>query len=234
MADRFFIPVPLSAGSFTLTGPEAHHLLHVCRVRAGAKVVLFNGDGHEYPAAVIRTSRTEAELDIFVPRRVDRELSFSLTVACPLPKGDRCQFLLEKLTELGVTNFVPLETERTVVHPGEGKVEKLRRYVIEAAKQCGRNRLMEISSPELWPHFVRRPDLPAVRWLADPSGMPFTPAALPALQAGMVCAIGPEGGWSEKELTLGKEAGWACLSLGSRILRMETAALALAAVLAMR
>jgi 16S rRNA (uracil1498-N3)-methyltransferase len=229
MAERFYVNEPLSPGTFTLSGPEAHHLLHVCRVKAGAKVVLFNGDGHEYPAAVIRTSRTEAELDVFVPRLVNRELSFSLIIACPLPKGDRCQFLLEKLTELGVTSFVPLETERTVVHPGEGKVEKLRRYVIEAAKQCGRNRLMEILPPEKWSSFVSRNDLPPLRWLADPSGKSFS---LSSFQAGVAIAIGPEGGWSEKELTMGDEAGWTRIALGARILRMETAALAVAAVVA--
>lgn len=242
MAERFFVPEPLAPGPFKLTGPEAHHLTHVCRVRAGAKVVLFNGDGHEYPAAVIRTSRTEAELDIFAPRLVDRELPFPLLVACPLPKGDRCQFLLEKLTELGATAFIPLETERTVVHPGEGKVEKLRRYVIEAVKQCGRNKLMEIMPPEKWPHVAQRKDLPAARWLADPTGAAFHSHHQPGAPAkagpggsqprGITIAIGPEGGWTEKELTLGDGTGWQRVSLGPRILRMETAAMAVAILFA--
>ena len=259
MAERFFVADQLAPGPYTLTGPEAHHLTHVCRVRAGAKVVLFNGDGHEYPAAVIRTSRTEAELDVFAHRLVDRELPFPLIVACPLPKGDRCQFLLEKLTELGATAFVPLETERTVVHPGEGKVEKLRRYVIESAKQCGRNRLMEIKTPEKWSSFAQNADVSTMRCLADPTGKPLSFSPRPGTPGrgvggegpvfdgcepltpnpsprstgarGVIVAIGPEGGWSEKELTSGDEAGWLKVCLGPRILRMETAAIAVVAAL---
>lgn len=226
MADRFYVNASLSAGPCILTGPEAHHLSHVSRVRVGDKVVLFNGDGQEYPAAVIRTSRSEVELDVFSPRCHNRELPFPLIVACPLPKGDRCQFLLEKLTELGVTSFVPLETERTVVHPGEGKVDKLRRYVIEASKQCGRNCLMEIQLPEAWPNFARRTDLPALRWLADPTGKPIS---MTGIDQGATLAIGPEGGWADKERTICDEAGWTRIALGPRIMRMETAALALSA-----
>ena len=75
------------------------------------------------------------------------ELSDRLEVAAPLPKGDRAQFLVEKLTELGVTSFVPLKTARSVVEPREAKREKLQRYVIEASKQCGRNVLMRIEPP---------------------------------------------------------------------------------------
>src|ERR1700686_2802766 len=88
--------------------------------------------------------------------RIDTDLPFKLEVAAPLPKGDRAQFLIEKLTELGVTSFVPLQTKRSVIDPRESRIEKLQRSVIEASKQCRRNVLLRIESPVSWEHYVDR------------------------------------------------------------------------------
>src|SRR5215467_11499455 len=130
MAERFYVNCPLAVGPVVVHGPEAHHLATVCRVRPGDQVCLFNGDGHEYPAEVVAAGRRDVTLRVLAVDSPHRELPFPLTVAAPLPKGDRAQFLLEKLTELGVTAFVPLRTQRSVVHPGEAKRDKLERYVI--------------------------------------------------------------------------------------------------------
>ena len=109
---------------------------------------LFNGDGREYPAHVVEAQRRHVILEIEDVRTPQRELPFALNVAAPVPKGDRAQFLVEKLTELGVHTFVPLHTERTVFTLSDAKREKLLRYVIEASKQCGRNVLMNIDERE--------------------------------------------------------------------------------------
>ena len=123
MSERYYINCPLFPGRVELEGPEAHHLAGVSRVRVGDQVCLFNGDGHEYPARVIEAGRRHVLLDVLRVESPNRELGFHLEVAAPLPKGDRAQFLLEKLTELGVTHFVPLQTQRSVVHPRESKLE---------------------------------------------------------------------------------------------------------------
>src|SRR5439155_13728547 len=133
-----------------LQGPEAHHLGTVCRVRPGALVSLFNGDGRQYPARVLSVARKHVELEILDAETTATELSFKLAIAAPLPKGDRAQFLIEKLTELGATSFVPLQTKRSVIDPREFKIEKLQRSVIEASKQCGRNVLLRIESSVSW------------------------------------------------------------------------------------
>jgi 16S rRNA (uracil1498-N3)-methyltransferase len=222
MADRFFHPDPLVLGPVTLTGQEAHHLAHVLRVRPGALLRLFNGDGAEYPAHVVSVGKSRVEVHVESRLEVSREASRSVTVACPLPKGDRGLFLMEKLTELGVTCYIPLRTERSVVHPGEGKTDKLNRQVVEASKQCGRNVLMRIEAISSWSDLVHRHELPTSRWLADPSGeAPGT-----NLPADHVIALGPEGGWTEHEVQLGTEQGWQVVSLGKSVLRIETAALA--------
>ncbi|MCI0457306.1 MAG: 16S rRNA (uracil(1498)-N(3))-methyltransferase [Gemmataceae bacterium] len=226
MSERYYVDTLLGPGLVELDGPEAHHLTSVCRARPGDVVCLFNGDGREYLARVASAERRRVTLDITEVTTPQRELPLRLEVAAPLPKGDRAQFLVEKLTELGVTSFVPLSTRRSVVHPREAKLEKLQRYVIEASKQCGRNVLMEVKSLESWESYARRAELPALRVLAHPGG-----TAQEALTPGsaLTVAVGPEGGFTDEEVEMARSAGWRLMDLGPRILRVETAALVLAA-----
>jgi 16S rRNA (uracil1498-N3)-methyltransferase len=226
MSERFYVSSPLRPGVVALHGAEAHHLAAVCRLRAGDQVCLFNGDGHEYPASVTAVAKRTVTLDVLGVESPQRELPFPLGVAAPLPKGDRAQFLIEKLTELGVTRYVPLLTRRSVVQPRESTKEKLERWVIEASKQCGRNVLMEIGAAEDWASYCGRDDLPATRLLAQ-----FGGRRLEMRTGDVEVAIGPEGGFTEEEVTIGRAAGWQAIDLGPRVMRVETAAIALAAVL---
>src|SRR5262249_7346690 len=187
MAERFYVNCPLGVGPVVLDGPEARHLATVCRVRPGETVCLFNGDGREYPARVTAVSKRDVSLDVTIVESPLRELGFRVEVAAPLPKGDRAQFLVEKLTELGATSFTPLQTARSVVHPRETKLDRLQRHVIEASKQCGRNVLMEVRPLTDWAEFLRRGDLPAQKVLAHPGGAKWAP------EVGVTAAaVGPE------------------------------------------
>ncbi len=231
MSDRFFTADPLGPGEYVLTGPEAHHLGTVRRFVPGERIVLFNGDGHDYPAEILAAAKRTVVLNVLAPVAVERELPFPLVVGCALPKGDRADFLVEKLTELGVTRFVPLVTARAVVHPKASVVEKFARGVIEASKQCGRNRLMAVDPPQAWAAFHARTDLPAVRLLLHTGP---GPAAARGGGHAVAVAIGPEGGFAPEEVASGIGAGWAPVSLGPRVLRVETAAVAAAALLGER
>ena len=228
VSDRFFTPDPLGPGEYVLSGAEAHHLATVRRFAPGARVVLFNGDGFDHPAEIVSIGKRTVALNVLAPIAVDRELPFPLVVGSALPKGDRADFLIEKLTELGVTQFVPLLTARAVVHPKPSVVEKFARAVIEASKQCGRNRLMTVDAPQKWDAFVSRLDLPATKLVLH------TGPSLPRVTAtgGCAIAIGPEGGFAPEEVALATEKGWTLASLGPRVLRVETAALAAAALCA--
>lgn len=228
MPDRFYIEEPLAPGPCAITGPEAHHLAQVLRIKPGQHITLFNGNGHEYTATIESVRKQQIDVHIDVDRPVSRERECHLTVACPLPKGDRAQFLIEKLTELGVAAYLPLETQRSVVHPGEGKMEKLLRYVIEASKQCGRNVLMSIEPLQKWEKLVQEVNVEH-RFLADASGHSLAMPLQHSRQAFL--ALGPEGGWTPEELALAQEHRWNCISLGPSILRIETAALAAATLL---
>jgi 16S rRNA (uracil1498-N3)-methyltransferase len=225
MSERFYLNCPLAPGLVSVVGPEAHHLAAVCRVRPGDRVYLFNGDGHEYPARVVEVGRRDVTLDVGGAESPPRELGFRLEVAAPLPRGDRAPFLLEKLTELGVTHFVPLRTRRSVVHAGEAKREKLERHVIEASKQCGRNVLLQVRPPVDWADYVADPDLPRLRILADPA----EPVERWPARQDVALAVGPEGGLTPDDVDAGQRAGWRLVGLGPRVLRVETAALVMAA-----
>jgi 16S rRNA (uracil1498-N3)-methyltransferase len=229
MAERFYVSCPLGPGTVDVEGPEAHHLSTVCRLRPGDRVYLFNGDGSQYLAEVTAAGKRRVSLQVLAAEAPPRELGFRLEVAVPLPKGDRAQFLVEKLTELGATMLVPLRTARSVVHPRETRLDRLQRYVIEASKQCGRNVLMQVAPLTDWEAYCVREDLPAVRVLAHPG----EPTVDWAKRGDSVVAVGPEGGFTDAEVELAREAGWRTVGLGPRILRVETAAIVLATLVGM-
>ena len=229
MSDRYYLDDDLSPGAVELTGPEAHHLAVVCRIRAGEDVVLFNGRGEQYQARVLEANKRSVVVEVLSVERPAREVGFRLEVAVALPKGDRADFLVEKLTELGVTSLVPLQTARSIVHPRDSKLERLQRQVIEASKQCGRNILMQVGDMVRWNDYRAKPTLPRRRMLAHPSGDPWSK---PAHGEDTAVAIGPEGGFTDEEILQGSAAGWHLVGLGPRILRVETAAMALAALVA--
>ncbi|MFO0789617.1 MAG: RsmE family RNA methyltransferase [Pirellulales bacterium] len=283
MSDRFFIAEPITSDRVTLDGPEAHHLLHVMRAAAGTEIVLFDNSGAEFTAVVEDTRRGEAVVKIVERHELNRELPCPLVVGVALPKGDRQKWLVEKLTELGVTALVPLVTDRGVAQPTASAAERLTRAVIEAAKQCGRNRLMQICEPMKWQNWIEsnfgfrisdcglnnesaignpqsaidglpnstagclgssrpspgagalEPPEPWRRLLAHPAGRPLAEAAgLYTTPSPTVLAIGPEGGFTDTEVAAARAAGWQQVALGPRILRVETAAIALASACALR
>jgi len=223
-----------------LDGPEAHHLIHVLRAKVGARVTVFDGSGLQWTAEIAKLGRAEATLTLLDSQAVDRELPFELTLAVALPKGDRQKWLVEKATELGVTRLVPLWTVRAVAQPLEQALARLRRTVIEASKQCGRNRLMAIGEPVPWATFVEQSRSVARRLLAHPAAKCPGAAArgLREALAGRAAdepvwaAIGPEGGFAEPEVAAATAAGWLPVDLGPRVLRIETAAITVAAVVA--
>jgi 16S rRNA (uracil1498-N3)-methyltransferase len=227
MADRFYCAEPLGPGDVELVGAEAHHLATVRRFSPGDQVVLFNGDGKDYPAEVVSIGKRSVLLNVLRVEAPNREVDGRVIVAAAVPKADRADFLVEKLTELGATAFIPLVTSRSAVHPKDSSLDRFRRTVIEASKQCGRNRLMTVEAVHSWPALLARNDLPTTRLVLHTG--PQLSAFQPHQEA--VLAIGPEGGFTDEELSAAQQAGWQRVSLGPRTLRIETAAVAAAAIL---
>lgn len=230
MAHRFFVEPPITGASVRLAGAEAHHLAHVLRVQAGDEVLLFDGSGAQFSAAVRRIGRAGVELTVLARTEVDRESRRGCVLGVALPKGDRQAWLVEKAVELGVARLVPLATERGVALPTDRALGRLRRTVIEASKQCGRNRLMAVEPALGAGEFFGSAPREAGRFLADPGGEPLDAARLGGGE--LWFAVGPEGGFTEAEARQADAAGWRRVSLGPRTLRVETAAICLAALAA--
>ena len=234
---RFHSESLASAGeSITLRGDEAHHVLNVVRVRVGEEVALFDGRGHEAKARLLKAGRGEATLEVLAVEKVDREAARELVIACALPRSARMDFLVEKCCELGVRRLVPMVTKRGVVNPTarqENRLRHWRRIAVEAAKQSGRTRLMQIDPVIPFQEAVGgAPD--AARMVASPERQADTLAEFAAglaAEQSVFALIGPEGGFTPEEVELAKQNGFSVVSLGARILRVETAAVAVAACL---
>jgi 16S rRNA (uracil1498-N3)-methyltransferase len=226
MADRYFSEEPLNGEAATLTGSEAHHLLHVMRAKVGTEIIVFDGGGGEWWAEITKLGRTDVELALRKHRAVERELPVDFTLAIALPKGDRQRWLVEKAVELGVKKLIPLTTARSMSSAAEPPA-KLARYVVEASKQSGRNQLLEIAKPQTWAEVVGN-FADHTRLIAHPGGSTVE-SMTRDMNAPTLLAIGPEGGFTEDEVELARQNGWLLIGLGERILRLETAALALVA-----
>jgi 16S rRNA (uracil1498-N3)-methyltransferase len=196
MPDRYYSATPINDSTVNLEGSEAHHLLHVMRAQPGMPLVVFDGRGGEFAAEVVHCQRRAVELAVGERQPIERELPFPLTLAVALPKGDRQRWLIEKAVELGVRRLVPLRTLRSVGNSEPG--QKLARYVVEASKQCGRNRLLEIASPLSWPAFLAGTTAEQCL-LAHPGGRPIANGNYqPNDEEELLITVGPEGGFSDE------------------------------------
>lgn len=231
MSERFFLAAPPEGGRAVLTGDEARHLSRVLRAREGDAIVVFAGTAVAWPARIVRIGRDEVELEVGEPRHDPPRGGPRLTLAVALPKGDRQKWLVEKLTELGVDRLVPLVTLRGVAEATQSARARLGRTGVEACKQCGRNTLLEITAP------VRVADLLAAAAagsravVADPEAPPLERSIMAGVTE-IVGLVGPEGGFTPEELAATAAAGALRAGLGPHVLRVETAAVALAARLA--
>ncbi len=228
MSERFFIDTLPLGNQAVLKGDEARHLTRVLRAKIGDAVRLFNGRGSEWPAQVVQIGRDTVSLEIGAACVDSPSDSRLLTVAAALPKGDRQKWMVEKLTELGVGRLIPLATTRGVAEATAGAQARLERGVIEACKQCGRNTLMEVAAGHTLDQLLAAIPAGTYGLIAHPGGSPLNTGALRAATA-VLALVGPEGGFTDDELVAADRSGLVRVSLGPHILRVETAAISLAA-----
>ena len=218
MSRRFYVENEIVGDQLTIDGPDAHHIAVVNRMQPGDDIVLFDGSGREFAAKIVEINKKSASVEIVQTNDISRELQNSVTLAVAIPKGDRQKMLVEKLVELGVYRLIPLNCERSVAIASAKSVERLKRRVIEASKQCGRNVLMTIAPPAKFCDFLEQDEFDC-RLVAHPyksqSVLDVTSQA--SYENGnVVVAIGPEGGFSESEVELAiekkLEACFACAS----------------------
>lgn len=231
-AARFFSPATLQAGqAIDLPADAAHHARHALRLPDGAPIVLFDGQGGEYPATLrITPGQTLAETGPHDP--VERELRGRIHLVQGIAAGDRMEWIVEKAVELGVAEFHPVAAERSVLRLAGARLEKrLARWhaiVRAASAQCGRNRLMRVHPPTSLKDCLAQAD--GMLLLCDPEGGESLATTLVRGDTRPLwLAVGPEGGWSPGELAAGARHTPHRVRFGPRVLRTETAGIALTA-----
>ncbi|MFN7877311.1 MAG: RsmE family RNA methyltransferase [Pirellula sp.] len=234
-APRFLVPDVPDFGLVALPETESHHATKVLRLKVGESIELFDGVGYVGTGVIVELGRRDVTVQVSQKRFAPYDHFGRLTLAVALPKGDRQRGTIEKLTELGADRLVPLETNFSVAEVNDRNANRLDRYAIEACKQSRRNRLVQIDPSMNTTNFCReiRTVLQAgIRtWVLHPPDTQCRFDSVPVLStqfltkplAGVIFAIGPEGGFSDSEIASMMEAGAGLLSLGDRILRVETA-----------
>jgi 16S rRNA (uracil1498-N3)-methyltransferase len=236
MMRRFYAAkVSIQDRRITLDPNETRHLRDVLRLRVGDVVSVFDGTGREFECSVHEVGKRSAVLDI--AREVEPpapESPLDLTLAAAITKGDKFGVTVQKSVELGVNRLIPLKTERCDVKVlGPDRAERWRKIALEAAKQCGRARLMTIDEPVDFSEFLRT--IPQrltaeskIYFFSERDGGPFQTAAR---VESCFAIVGPEGGWDDREIDEARKAGAVVVTLGGRILRADTAAIAITAML---
>ncbi len=233
---RFFHPGPLTEPGLVIEGSEAHHAASSRRLKPGAEIEIFDGNGRARSGRVVKSAASRIEVRFSAPAETEPPPLRTLTICLSPPRGERMRFAVEKLSELGCGEVVPLLFRRSLdagVRAATGKMEKWRRTAVEAAKQCGRNRLLRVARPIALPDALPLFESSESRIVLDLLG---SEAALPAVveqdapAPGTVILVGPEGGITSDERSLIRDAGFRTARLFDYTLRIETAAVAAAAI----
>ncbi|SEF22816.1 16S rRNA (uracil(1498)-N(3))-methyltransferase [Variovorax sp. NFACC27] len=230
---RFHCSVPLSAGaSLALPAGAARHV-QVLRMQPGDALTLFDGAGGEYAATVERMGRSDVSVTVGAHLAVEREAPRAVHLAVGMPANERMDWLVEKATELGVASIQPLATAHGVLRLAGERAEKKRAHweaiAVAACEQCGRNRVPAIhpvQSFSAWLETQGGPEAPAARLILSLAEGTRSLAGIGANGQGVTVLSGPEGGLSAAEEQQAIARGFVPVTLGSRVLRAETAALA--------
>lgn len=253
---RAFVEHPLVPGPLRLSGEQSHHLRNVLRLEIGHTIELFNPQNQSANAEI--TSFDDGVVIVQVGAIREQRAARNITIAAAVPKGDRADWMIEKLSEIGVTRFIPLATQRSVVLPsGEAKFERWRRIATEASKQSKRPGVMQIDPltklgdclnagrAGIYLSTEERSESLGVVLASSNTfdgGEDRVTEVTPPRErsspnpesriANPCLLIGPEGGWSESELVDFRARGLTAARLTATILRTETAAIAAAVIAA--
>ena len=238
---RFYCPLPLASGQAIDLPPTAARHVQVLRMQPGHPLTLFNGEGGEFSAEVQHMGRSAVRVMVGAHRDRECEASLHVHLAVGMPANERMDWLVEKATELGVHRITPLMTERSVIRLTGERAEKKQAHwqavAASASEQCGRNRVPLIDMPERLDTWLARQIAPAdvqhavLSLHASTQPLQALRADAAVTHSAWVLLNGPEGGLTDGEDAAARAKGFAAVSLGTRVLRAETAALGALALL---
>ena len=225
---NYFSGKLLVGGEIDLPAGIVRHLVQVLRMGKGQEIILFNGeDGIDYLAVLTEAGRRRARVRILSGGNPEPLPELQIHLALGISRGERMDLAIQKAVELGVSSIAPLVTERTQRKLTSERLEKKLRHwhrvVVSACEQSGRRRLPTLHAPQDFPGWLKNP-LPQTLLLDPEARQCLGEVSRPKQHLGLL--IGPEGGFSEREKILAKEAGCAGVRLGPRVLRTETAPMA--------
>lgn len=235
---RFYVPKESIKGKIiTIAGDEAHHILDVMRLKALDKVVSFDGTGKEYTGFIKDVRPKSLTVEIVETRKIPKKTLAAVTLIQAIPKKDKMEYIVEKSTELGVHSIIPIITERTIPSWDDRKkdmqAERWRKIARNASKQCGRADVPEIDRIQDFKNIVENPypcGLSLIAALSE-EAMGLKDVLSGFKGGSLAIAVGPEGDFTDDEIKDARNAGFKLISLGERVLKSDTACLALLAIL---
>ncbi len=235
--NRFYVPFNAGLENLWIDSSESHHIVHVKRLKIGDNIILFNGMGDECNAEIVEIKENRVKVKINQQKTISKENTVGIAIAFAIPKGKRSHLMIQKCTELGVRKLIPTNYERSVVKIRDDcsvKIEKWQKIAIEASKQCGRNTITEVEEVVDYNNVLKTVDGYDLLLFAcnqsDSNNLKNTLQEHPKVN-NIISFIGPEGGFTSNEIEMAKKAGCKFVSLGQRTLRVETAAIAVSAIL---
>ncbi len=229
---RFYAPVEnFYEKAVTLDADETRHLRDVLRLNAGDEISVFDGIGREFKCHITEIRKKSCDLECLAEIAPSApESPFEITLAATVLNGEKYDLVVQKAVELGVAAFVPLETIRgdVKIRDAARRIERWRRITLEATKQSGRAKLMNIAEPTTFRRLISEADADNVVVFSERDG-----SEISTVKAGktLTAVVGPKGGWDDSELASARASGVNIVTLGGRILRAETAAISITAIL---
>ncbi|MEY3182340.1 MAG: hypothetical protein RLZ35_325 [Pseudomonadota bacterium] len=231
---RFFIEKPslIVGDKLVIEKPLAHYMVNVLRLKLQRPVMLFNDTGHTFLGTIIEVTRHTLVIEVTESYEESKESNLKVHLVQSISKGERMDFTLQKSVELGVTEITPVFSERTEVRvKGErvdSKMAHWRKVIISACEQSGRNRLPRLNPPIAMMEWLRLNPI-TLGIIADPNATE-TLHKVP-IQGEATLLVGPEGGFALTEIHAAIQHGFIPIKMGPRILRTETAAIAIMTLL---
>ena len=219
--------------SVSFSGELFHYLVHVLRLSKGDKLFLFNGSEHEYEACIQEIGKTKVTLSILAQTKVNKESPIQIHIAQAIPKGQKLDDLISKMTELGITSLQPILSKRTIMQKvSENKLKRWESIARHASEQCGRTKVPQVYTPLSLEVFLKQAFVgEKILFYELETAQSFQDILQNTNAKTYTLLMGPEGGFTQEEVALALQNQWHVASLGKRILRTETVAPCVSAIL---